>query len=80
MSSGSFQRVFRLPKSVDGELINAQFENGVLSLSVPKVEEEKKTNLHRINIGSSTNDDTGATSNEKEPNGANADTDTEMKN
>ncbi|GMG20288.1 unnamed protein product [Ambrosiozyma monospora] len=50
MSSGSFQRVFRLPKSVDGELINAQFENGVLSLSVPKVEEEKKNNLHRINI------------------------------
>ncbi|GMF04261.1 unnamed protein product [Ambrosiozyma monospora] len=51
MSSGSFQRVFRLPKSVDGKAISAQFENGVLSLSVPKVEEEKKNTLHRINIG-----------------------------
>ncbi|GME85701.1 unnamed protein product [Ambrosiozyma monospora] len=73
MSSGSFQRVFRLPKSVDGKAISAQFENGVLSLSVPKVEEEKKNTLHRINIG-------GCDAATKEEGSKDASGDTEMKN
>ncbi|GME76597.1 unnamed protein product [Ambrosiozyma monospora] len=72
MSSGSFQRVFRLPKSVEGKAINSQFENGVLSLSVPKVEEEKKNTLHRINIGGG-----DAT---KDEGSKDASGDTEMKN
>ncbi|GME83131.1 unnamed protein product [Ambrosiozyma monospora] len=50
-SYGSFQRMFKLPKNVDGQAIDAKFDNGVLSLNIPKVEEKEKKNLHRINIG-----------------------------
>ncbi len=38
---GSFSRSFNLPKTVHVEAINARFENGVLVLSLPKVEEPK---------------------------------------
>ncbi|GME98590.1 unnamed protein product [Ambrosiozyma monospora] len=78
MSSGSFQRVFRLPKSVDGKAISAQFENGVLSLSVPKVEEEKKNTLHRINIGGTTPAHSSVAG--QNSNDADAKADVEMKN
>ena len=33
---GSFQRSFALPPTVDGNAITAKFDNGVLSLSMPK--------------------------------------------
>ena len=33
---GSFMRTFQLPQGVDEEQINAQFENGILSLHIPK--------------------------------------------
>ena len=35
-SSGSFRRSLRLPEGVDPESITAQFENGVLEVTVPK--------------------------------------------
>lgn len=33
---GSFQRTFRLPPDVDANLIDAKFDNGVLSIKVPR--------------------------------------------
>lgn len=45
-SYGAFQRSFRLPANVDPEKISAQFENGVLKVSLPKsaaaIEKERK--------------------------------------
>ena len=38
---GSFQRSFALPSSVQSEKIEASYENGILSVSLPKVEEAK---------------------------------------
>lgn len=40
-SYGSFQRSFTLPSSVKSEKIDAVFANGILSISLPKVEEAK---------------------------------------
>lgn len=46
---GSFQRSFRLPESVDGERIEAAFNNGVLTITMPKspaaVKNEKKIEI-----------------------------------
>jgi len=39
-SYGSFRRVFSLPTSVDQDKIKAKFNNGVLQISIPKLEEE----------------------------------------
>ncbi len=41
-SYGTFERAFRLPDYVDTENIKAKFENGVLTIVIPKKEEEKK--------------------------------------
>jgi HSP20 family protein len=38
---GSFSRSFILPDNVDVEKINAKYDNGVLELTLPKVEPEK---------------------------------------
>lgn len=38
---GSFQRSLALPQGVRGEDISASYEDGILTISVPKVEEEK---------------------------------------
>ncbi|MBZ5521276.1 MAG: Hsp20/alpha crystallin family protein [Acidobacteriia bacterium] len=38
---GKFTRSFTLPASVDGEKVNAVFENGVLNITLPKKEEFK---------------------------------------
>jgi HSP20 family protein len=37
-SYGSFERAFVLPSTVDADKISAQYENGVLTVIVPKVE------------------------------------------
>lgn len=39
--SGSFGRSIRFPVEVDAEAVEATYENGVLTLNVPKVEEVK---------------------------------------
>jgi HSP20 family protein len=38
---GKFERVFMLPKSIESDKIEAQFENGVLNVAVPKTEVAK---------------------------------------
>lgn len=42
-SSGSFQRSFRVPDYINVDSINAKFDEGVLTIQLPKNEEEKKT-------------------------------------
>ncbi|HEY7502492.1 MAG TPA: Hsp20/alpha crystallin family protein [Gemmatimonadales bacterium] len=37
-SYGSFERAFVLPSTVDGDKISAQYQNGVLTILVPKAE------------------------------------------
>ncbi len=38
---GTFSRSFSLPRDADGDRIQASFENGVLTLNIPKSEEAK---------------------------------------
>jgi HSP20 family protein len=40
-SYGSFQRSFTLPSSVKGDKIEAVYDNGILAITLPKVEEAK---------------------------------------
>lgn len=42
---GAFSRSFRLPTTVDSGKISASFENGVLSLEMPKAEEAKARSI-----------------------------------
>ena len=37
-SYGVFERCFRLPQEIQEEAINAEMENGVLKISIPKSE------------------------------------------
>ncbi|SDM34950.1 HSP20 family protein [Catalinimonas alkaloidigena] len=46
----AFQRSFTLPKSVDGEKIQAKYEDGVLRISLPKREEAKVKPNREIQI------------------------------
>ncbi|KAK9186267.1 hypothetical protein WN943_026631 [Citrus x changshan-huyou] len=43
-SSGAFSRRFRLLENVEVDQIKASMENGVLTVTVPKAEEAKKSN------------------------------------
>ncbi|MCF7811808.1 Hsp20/alpha crystallin family protein [bacterium] len=38
---GSFTRSFQVTSKIDADKINAEFKNGVLNLTLPKVEQEK---------------------------------------
>ncbi|HRU38234.1 MAG TPA: Hsp20/alpha crystallin family protein [Candidatus Goldiibacteriota bacterium] len=40
-SYGSFERRFVLPKDTDGDKIDAKYENGVLTVDIPKTEAKK---------------------------------------
>ena len=44
-SYGSFKRVFALPARVDVESVSASFEDGVLSISIPKIGEAKSRKI-----------------------------------
>ena len=46
----SFKRSFTLPESVDGDNINAKYEDGVLYVSLPKREEAKVKPARMIEI------------------------------
>src|SRR6266699_3285273 len=49
-SYGSFSRSFQLANSVNSEAIKADYQNGVLTLSIPKREEAKPTQI-KVNVG-----------------------------
>lgn len=38
---GSFSRRFTLPSAIDADRVNADYKHGVLTLNIPKVEDEK---------------------------------------
>ncbi len=42
-SHGTFQRALRLPPNIDAEHVDAQFENGVLVVKVPKTAETRRS-------------------------------------
>lgn len=46
----SFKRTFTLPESVNDEKINATYENGILSILLPKKEEAKQKPARSIKI------------------------------
>src|SRR5216117_547536 len=49
-SYGSFSRSFQLANSVNSEAIKADYQNGVLTLSIPKREEAKPKQI-KVNVG-----------------------------
>ena len=46
----SFQRTFTLPNSIDGDKIEANYGDGILSVSLPKREEAKEKPARQIEI------------------------------
>jgi HSP20 family protein len=44
-SFGQFYRAFTLPRTVNAENITASYDNGVLTISVPKTEKEKSRQI-----------------------------------
>lgn len=40
-ASGSFMRAVRMPSDIDADNVKANFDNGILEVTVPKVEPEK---------------------------------------
>jgi len=49
-SYGSFYRSFDLPDGVDEDAITANFENGVLEVVIPKMEEWQVSEIKRIRV------------------------------
>jgi HSP20 family protein len=47
---GKFQRVIPLPAQIQNDKVQADYKNGVLSLSLPKIEEEKNK-VFKVNLG-----------------------------
>jgi len=43
--SGSFFRALRLPQTVDTNKIESEYENGILTIKMPKAEEKKKKQI-----------------------------------
>jgi len=43
---GSFQRSFRLPETADQENISAEFKDGVLNITIPKLKESISKNIN----------------------------------
>jgi HSP20 family protein len=70
-SYGTFQRALRLPGPVEAEQVQASFENGVLTVTVPKTEQQERS--RRIQIGESRSGESGgAKSKEESGSGAKA--------
>ncbi|MCB0431118.1 MAG: Hsp20/alpha crystallin family protein [Flavobacteriales bacterium] len=49
-SFGSFKRSFSLPESVNANAIQAQYENGILKIDLPKKEETQVSPARQIKI------------------------------
>ena len=50
--TGSFYRVLRLPNTVDSSKIQCNYDNGVLTIMMPKAEEKKKKQI-RVKVNGS---------------------------
>ena len=50
---GSFARTITLPASVDAESVEATYEDGVLTLTAPKTEEDKRKRITVTPVNSS---------------------------
>lgn len=68
---GKFQRMIPLPVHIQNERVQADFQNGVLTLTLPKVEEAQRR-VVRLNLGESQG--VGSDAMPKEIAGANAST------
>jgi len=49
-SYSSFSRSFTLPEEIDQEKIEAKYEDGILKISLPRVEEAKKLSAKKIAV------------------------------
>lgn len=65
-SYGSFTRSFTLPQGVDEEQISANFDNGILTISIPKAALPEP---RKIRIGASSRERQVASSTAREPGG-----------
>lgn len=59
---GRFTRSFILPRDVDADRIEAHFENGVLSVSIPKSERARRRRIEIRTDGASPQREVGGTS------------------
>ena len=50
LKQSSFKRSFKLGELLDGDNINANFKDGILSVDIPKIEPEKPKK-HKVKIG-----------------------------
>ncbi|MDB6101469.1 MAG: heat shock protein Hsp20 [Gammaproteobacteria bacterium] len=60
---GSFQRTVQLPFAADPDQVQASFENGVLSITIPKSEQQQRT--HRIDVQSGSGTQGGQRANQQ---------------
>lgn len=51
--AGSFYRALRLPDTVDTNKIQSHYDNGVVTITMPKAEEKKKRQI-QVKVGSGT--------------------------
>jgi HSP20 family protein len=51
-SYGTFQRALRLPGPIEPERVQARFENGVLTVTVPKSQQQERSRRIRVQSGS----------------------------
>ena len=63
-SYGTFQRALRLPGPVEPEQVQASLENGVLTVTVPRTEQQERS--RRIQIGGSRSGESGGTKSKAE--------------
>ena len=63
---GTFTRSFVLPRDVDADNIQAEFENGVLTVTVPKSERARRRRIEVGGTSNSSNTEVGAKNNGRE--------------
>jgi HSP20 family protein len=66
-SYGSFQRSLQLPYAVKSEDVRAEFHNGVLTLTLPKSEQQQRSHKIPISAGSSAQQQIASAATEGEP-------------
>lgn len=46
----AFKRNFSLPEEINSDLISASYQNGILTIQIPKMEEAKVKSVHQIEV------------------------------